>query len=471
MRQLRSGYRKLLAVAFGLLALACLAGIVGSAHATASASAPAVATSSLIIDHRHTDLADVPLRWIEAARSDLHIAYGHTSHGSQVITGMTGLTTFANAPHGGAAYAWNNGGTGGALDLADRPFSGGGDLGNPNFTAWASATRSYLDDPANADVNVVMWSWCGQVSSASQANITTYLTLMSGLEEDYPDVRFVYMTGHTDGSGLTGNLHVRNQQIRDYCAANDRILYDFEDIESYDPDGAYFGDRDVRDSCAYDGGNWAIEWQDSHTQGVDWYDCESAHSQPLNANLKAYAAWWLWARLAGWDGGSTDTPSPVIVGFSPASARVGSTVTVTGTDLTGATAVKFNGAAASFAVTSETQITATVPAAARSGKIAVTTPGGTAVSASGFKVEPLLSKLSPTAGRRGVIVTITGTGFCASRGTSYVRFGAKKCGAYVSWTSTRIRCRVPAKAGFGRLSVRVTTAGGASNAKTFTVRR
>jgi hypothetical protein len=35
--------------------------------------------------------------------------------------------------------------------------------------------------------------------------------------------------------------------------------------------------------------------------GVDWYDCSSAHSEPLNANMKAYAAWWLWARLAGWD--------------------------------------------------------------------------------------------------------------------------------------------------------------------------
>ena len=483
MGQRRSGYRKLPAVAFGLLALAFLAGIVVPAIATANPPgtnpAPFLtraavgitwieATDSMIIDHRHTDLADVPLEWIDAAKSHLHIAYGHTSHGSQVITGMTGLTRFANAPHGGSTYAWNNGGTGGALDLADTPFSGADDLGNPNFTAWATATRSYLDDPANADVNVVMWSWCGEVSYASQANITTYLTLMSGLEEDYPDVRFVYMTGHTDGSGLTGNLHVRNQQIRDYCAANDKILYDFEDIESYDPDGTYFGDRNVADSCDYDGGNWATEWQDSHTQGVDWYDCDSAHSQPLNANLKAYAAWWLWARLAESFAG---IPTPTIVSFSPTSGRVGGTVTVTGANLTGATAVKFNGIAASFTVASETQITATVPAAARSGKIAVTTPGGTALSPTDFKVEPLLSTLSPTGGRRGVLVTITGTGFCASRGTSGVRFGTVKCGTYVSWTSTRIKCRVPAKAAFGRLSVRVTTAGGASNAKTFTVRR
>jgi hypothetical protein len=118
---------------------------------------------------------------------------------------------------------------------------------------------------------------------------------------------FVYMTGHLDGSGLTGNLHIRNEQIREYCRANDKILYDFADIETYDPDGTYFGDKIPNDACDYDtdgnltrDGNWAIEWQNANPG--EWYDCVSAHSQPLNANLKAYAAWHLWARLAGWPG-------------------------------------------------------------------------------------------------------------------------------------------------------------------------
>ena len=108
------------------------------------------------------------------------------------------------------------------------------------------------------------------------------------------------MTGHADGSGELGTLHIRNKQIRKYCIDNDKVLFDFYDIECYDPDGKYFGDKNVEDNCNYTGGNWAKEWQNSHIQDKDWYNCGSAHSQPLNANRKAYAIWWLWARLAGW---------------------------------------------------------------------------------------------------------------------------------------------------------------------------
>ncbi|MDD5259576.1 MAG: T9SS type A sorting domain-containing protein [bacterium] len=268
--------------------------------------------ASIVINHTCVNLTTIPSAWVDKARQDLHIAYGHTSHGSQLTTGMTGLVTFK-----GQSYAYNSGGTGDALDLRES-ISGASDLGNPDFTAWESATRDYLD--AHSEINVIIWSWCGQVSSASQANINTYLNLMDGLEDDYPNVKFVYMTGHLDGGGLTGNLHLRNQQIRDYCNANDKILYDFEDIESYDPDGTYFGDKNPDDGCNYDSdgngsrdGNWAEEWQDAHTEGVDWYNCSAAHSQPLNANQKAYGAWWLWARLAGWDGVDTivpDDPEP-----------------------------------------------------------------------------------------------------------------------------------------------------------------
>ena len=78
---------------------------------------------------------------------------------------------------------------------------------------------------------------------------------------------------------------------------------------------------------------------------------------------------------------------PTISSFSPISGPVGTTVTISGNNFNGATAVAFNGTAvASFTVDSNTQIRATVPTGATSGSISVTTPGGTATSASNFTV-------------------------------------------------------------------------------------
>jgi hypothetical protein len=281
---------RLSALSFALLALAC---------ATGDSVGPESASPGLIVaDHSIARLNTVPQEAIESAKTKLHIAYGHTSHGSQLVTGMSGLAAWK-----GPLYAFNAGGTDGALDLRDTPFSGASDLGNPDGSAWATATRSYLT--AHAEINVVIWAWCGQVSSANASNIDTYLSLMAGLERDYPAVTFVYMTGHLDGTGLAGNLHQRNEQIREYCRRNGKVLYDFAAIESYDPDGAFFADRGANDNCDYDSDgngsldrNWATDWQSAHPG--EWFDCSAAHSQPLNGNLKAYAAWWLWARLGGW---------------------------------------------------------------------------------------------------------------------------------------------------------------------------
>jgi subtilisin family serine protease len=85
-------------------------------------------------------------------------------------------------------------------------------------------------------------------------------------------------------------------------------------------------------------------------------------------------------------GGGGGPSAPTISGFSPASGGVGSGVTITGTNFTGATSVRFNGQSAGFTVNSSTQITAIVPNCSSSGSISVTTAGGTANSASSFSV-------------------------------------------------------------------------------------
>jgi hypothetical protein len=236
---------------------------------------------------------------IEEAKRKLSIFYGHTSHGSQLTTGMTGLVTYANAGafsgrFGSNLLAYNADGSNGALHLTEY----GSDAGY--FPEWYDATVTALGTPYNGNYNVVIWSWCGQLSGLTDdALLNDYLLPMQTLESNYPNVKFVYMTGHSDGSGLTGNLHMRNEEIRQWCSDRRKILYDFNDIESYDPDGVYYGYKFVTDSCGYrengQNRNWATEWQAAH-QG-QWFDCGSAHSQPLNANMKAYAAWHLWVYL------------------------------------------------------------------------------------------------------------------------------------------------------------------------------
>ena len=78
--------------------------------------------------------------------------------------------------------------------------------------------------------------------------------------------------------------------------------------------------------------------------------------------------------------------TPFIKSFNPTSGKVGTVVDITGTTFTGTTKVTFGGVAASFTVNSDTQVTATVPTGAVTGKIAITTPAGTAISSGIFTV-------------------------------------------------------------------------------------
>ncbi|MCF6171002.1 MAG: T9SS type A sorting domain-containing protein [Bacteroidales bacterium] len=280
---------------------------------------PFIYGQGIIIDHHSAKLEPIPVWALELASDSLHIAYGHTSHGSQLISGMTELENQSTDLVGykGDYYCWNHyqypGEGGPCIEIHDqfRP----GDLGHLGDTQWADYTRDYLDnDTVSENINVIIWSWCGGCSDNTVEGINVYLDAMNQLELDYPDIRFVYMTGHLD-IWNNDTLKRNNQLIRDYCIENNKTLYDFADIESYDPDGVYY--EYANDNCNYYDdsgnklGNWAEEWQNSHEVGVDWFYCNAAHSQPLNGNLKAYASWWLWCRLVGWEGtvGITEQPT------------------------------------------------------------------------------------------------------------------------------------------------------------------
>ncbi len=91
----------------------------------------------------------------------------------------------------------------------------------------------------------------------------------------------------------------------------------------------------------------------------------------------------------------TAIPAPTITSFTPSSGPVGTSVDIQGTNFSGASAVTFNGATASFKVDSDSEIHATVPSGATSGPMSVTTAGGTTASSASFSVKP---NVRPSAG-------------------------------------------------------------------------
>lgn len=274
----------------------------------------------ILINHLTRDIHSIPESSLNAAKNQLHIAYNHTSHGSQLITGMNAISLY---PDFEGNYAFSTNGGEGVLDLRDNgispssypDLSKGDSVNADGDTPWVVDTRAFLDNPANQDINVIVWSWC----SINGHDAQRYVDNMEKLIAEYPHIYFIFMTGHAERQGedtTPNSVHYNNQLIRQHCEEYQRHLYDFADIEAYNPDGQYFWNQNMADNLAYgSGGNWAVEWIQNHPDhelsllttgaGVDDYDgCQgtSHSSSPQEANLngilKGMAAWHLWAAIA-----------------------------------------------------------------------------------------------------------------------------------------------------------------------------
>jgi large repetitive protein len=168
----------------------------------------------------------------------------------------------------------------------------------------------------------------------------------------------------------------------------------------------------------------------------------------------------------------TFVAAPTVTAVSPAAGPLsgGTSVTITGTNFTGATLVDFGTVpAVKVVVVSATQITANSPAeAAGTVDVTVTSPGGTSASSAAdhfaYTVAPVVTGVSPAAGplAGGTSVTITGTGLS---GATLVDFGSVAATKVVVVSPTQITATSPAEAA-GTVDVTVTTAGGVSATST-----
>jgi uncharacterized repeat protein (TIGR03803 family) len=147
------------------------------------------------------------------------------------------------------------------------------------------------------------------------------------------------------------------------------------------------------------------------------------------------------------------------------SGKTGKTIGILGQGLNGTSKVTFNGTSATFTVTSDTFLTATVPAGATTGFVNVVTSGTTLKSNRKFLVTPSILSFNPTSGQVGISVIITGTSFTGATG---VLFGGVKAIAYTVDSDTQITATVPTGAKTGKIQVK-TAGGTATSATNFTV--
>jgi uncharacterized repeat protein (TIGR03803 family) len=184
-----------------------------------------------------------------------------------------------------------------------------------------------------------------------------------------------------------------------------------------------------------------------HTTGILYGDTNSGGTHntgafySLKASLTAYAA-------------------PL-----PTSAKVGRSIGILGQGFNGAKAVSFNGTAAKFNISSDTFLTATVPAGATTGVVTVTLASGSLKSKRNFRVPPTIQSFIPTSGKVGTAVTITGVSLTQ---TSKLTFGGVKATTFMANSDTQVTADVPAGAKTGKIAI--TTPGGtATSSAVFTV--
>jgi len=166
--------------------------------------------------------------------------------------------------------------------------------------------------------------------------------------------------------------------------------------------------------------------------------------------------------------GMAFTGAPAILGVSPPSASAGTTVTISGFDFgssQGTSTVTFNGVSAAPTSWGIQTIETPVPASVTSGPVIVTVAGLPSNSFS-FTVGPGITSLNPTSGAAGTSVTISGSGFGATQGSSTVTFNGVPA-IPSSWGNTSIV--VPAPSGATTGLVLVTVGGISSNGASFAI--
>jgi len=247
-----------------------------------------VAQTPIIIDHACIDFDSIPLDVIEQVKSpDNVFHYAHRSHGWQPVEGLIQIESMW-----GSTYNFDREYCGMPDDTTALGMWDG--MTQNDYAApedyWFSEdgmndVRSILTN--NPEIKYSMWSWCGEHTWWPLEDIQAYLDSLDQLSTEFENVTFVYMTGHAeyyenDPWGMLMRWE-RGNMIRDYCIENNKVLFDFEDMD-----------------CWCDGEQYLVTLELDSTyvipaQHPNYWGDEIAHTTYDNCLNKGKAFWYMMA--------------------------------------------------------------------------------------------------------------------------------------------------------------------------------
>lgn len=252
---------------------------------------------SQIIDHRYTNVEDIPFDVINSVKENMKLQWCGQSHSHQIATGLM----FLEEDFSDLDVTTNTDGNvwlpepNGTLCMMDG-ISGFNKCGHccmayiypeaywADASAFGNVETTLID--CYPSINVSGFLWCDELEGASEDYVQAYLDTLTAYDERYPDVTFVRTTCQAQGSGDNGyNRWLRNEQIRQHCIDNNKVLFDFADLDAWsNNDFSYY---------IYNGDTIPLEHPD--------YYGDIYHTNELGNKNKARAIWYMLAILEGWN--------------------------------------------------------------------------------------------------------------------------------------------------------------------------